>query len=150
MLQPTEAVTAARSLNEDLQSYCSVPISSDLPSDSAPCLPTSFKPLTDKRFFGLGLLPLVPGVDVKTIVSIIEEIASMDKLRGVIMGTRGMGGGLDDPQMEPIWAALDRTGLATFLHPHCKFSCSRHDMLGGGPSKPSALCLLTCVFASSS
>lgn len=43
------------------------------------------------------------------------------------MGTRGLGKGLDDPEMEGIWGALDESGLATFLHPHCRSSSSTVD-----------------------
>ena len=34
------------------------------------------------------------------------------------MGSRGLGKGLDDEALEPIWAALEKTGLVVFLHPH--------------------------------
>lgn len=34
------------------------------------------------------------------------------------MGTRGVGKGLDDKALEPVWEALSKTGLVVFLHPH--------------------------------
>lgn len=34
------------------------------------------------------------------------------------MGTNGVGVGLDDPHLEPLWGALSSSGLMTFLHPH--------------------------------
>lgn len=34
------------------------------------------------------------------------------------MGTRGVGKGLDDEALEPVWAAIEEAGLVVFLHPH--------------------------------
>lgn len=34
------------------------------------------------------------------------------------MGTRGIGKGLDDEALDPVWAALEKAGLVVFLHPH--------------------------------
>lgn len=42
----------------------------------------------------------------------------MDRMKGVIMGSRGLGKGLDDPEMERVWGALEEEKLTTFLHPH--------------------------------
>jgi predicted TIM-barrel fold metal-dependent hydrolase len=39
-------------------------------------------------------------------------------IRGIIISTRGVGQGLDDPALEPLWASLAETGLVVFLHPH--------------------------------
>ncbi|KAL7409900.1 amidohydrolase 2 [Mrakia frigida] len=117
-LTPSEALKAASELNSDLQDYCAHPINTPLPTDTNALRPTSFKPLTDNRLFGLGLLPLVPGVAVKSVLETIKELGAMDKMKGVIMGSRGMGSGLDDPEMEEVWGALAREGLVTFLHPH--------------------------------
>jgi len=34
------------------------------------------------------------------------------------VGTQGLGRGLDDEQLEPIWGEIERNGLVVFLHPH--------------------------------
>ena len=34
------------------------------------------------------------------------------------MGTRGIGHGLDDEALDPVWEALAREGLVVFVHPH--------------------------------
>jgi predicted TIM-barrel fold metal-dependent hydrolase len=34
------------------------------------------------------------------------------------MGTRGIGKGLDDDALDPLWAAIERFKLVVFLHPH--------------------------------
>ncbi|EED84459.1 predicted protein [Postia placenta Mad-698-R] len=82
----------AHQLNDDLETYCS----------TSPALAGG--PL--KQLYGFGLLPLVP------------EISALPHLKGVIMGSRGLGNGLDDDALEPVWAALEHAGLVVFLHPH--------------------------------
>ena len=34
------------------------------------------------------------------------------------MGTQGLGRGLDDDKLEPVWAEIERNELVVFLHPH--------------------------------
>ncbi len=34
------------------------------------------------------------------------------------MGTRGVGKGLDDDALDPVWKAISEAGLVVFLHPH--------------------------------
>ena len=34
------------------------------------------------------------------------------------MGTKGLGKGLDDAELDPVWEALERHRLVVFLHPH--------------------------------
>ena len=34
------------------------------------------------------------------------------------MGTRGIGKGLDDEALDPVWAAIEKAGLVVFIHPH--------------------------------
>lgn len=73
----------ATDLNVDLEEYCS----------TGPSLTES---ATIKRLYGMGLLPIVPNVSVPSVVEEIERIAKLPHLRGVIMGTQGLGQGLDD------------------------------------------------------
>ena len=94
----------AGELNDDLEAYCSTG-----PSLTAQNL---------KRLYGFGLLPLVPGASTESLLSTVEQIAGLPHLKGIIMGTRGIGKGLDDDALDPVWAALEKTGLVVFLHPH--------------------------------
>ena len=95
----------AGELNHDLEDYCATG-----PAHAhAPGL---------KRLYGFGLLPLVPGATADALVSAVAQVAALPHLRGVIVGTRGIGKGLDDPALEPVWAALADAGLVVFLHPH--------------------------------
>jgi aminocarboxymuconate-semialdehyde decarboxylase len=71
----------AKSLNEDLEEYCS----------TGP----SYSP-TLKRLYGMGLLPIVPSVSVPDVLEEIDHVANLPHLRGVILGTQGLGKGLDD------------------------------------------------------
>lgn len=82
-LTPDEAISISKKLNEDLEEYCAT--GPDL--NSSPTL---------KRLYGLGMLPLVPTVSTKSVLDEIDRIAALPHLRGVIMGTRGVGKGLDD------------------------------------------------------
>ncbi|KAJ7639029.1 amidohydrolase 2 [Roridomyces roridus] len=102
-LSAPEAKTLASELNEDLEQYCS-----EGPSLSP----------TLQRLYGFGLLPLVPGISTSALVDSIEQISKLLHLRGIILGSRGVGKGLDDEALDPVWAALEKTGLVAFIHPH--------------------------------
>lgn len=67
------------------------------------------------RFYGLGLLPVR---DQAAAAAEIRHIATLPHLRGVIIGTTGAGKGLDDPALDPVWAAAEAEGLMVFIHPH--------------------------------
>ena len=100
------ASTLATELNGDLEAYCA----------TSPSLDATPKPL--KRLYGFGLLPLVPGVPIDTLVDTVKQIASLPHLRGLIMGTRALGNGLDDSTLGPVWEAIESAKLVVFLHPH--------------------------------
>lgn len=101
----SEAVSLAEDLNTDLEEFCSgSPLLSSDPSF--------------KRLYGLGLLPLVSGVPIQSILDTISQVSSLPHLKGVIMGTRGLGKGLDDEALESVWEAIANAGLVIFLHPH--------------------------------
>jgi hypothetical protein len=103
-LPPPEAHKLALELNEDLEQYCS----------TSPKVVDAQIP----RLFGFGLLPLVPNVSVDALLQSIKQIAQLPHLRGLIMGTMGVGKGLDDEALDPVWAAIEEAGLVIFVHPH--------------------------------
>lgn len=103
-LSASTAHQLAGELNEDLEAYCAT--SPSLQND----------PL--KRLYGFGLLPLVPEVTVQSLLDTVKQISSLPHLKGIIMGTRGVGKGLDDDALEPVWEAIAQAGLVVFLHPH--------------------------------
>jgi aminocarboxymuconate-semialdehyde decarboxylase len=101
-----EAQVLAQQLNADLESYCA----------TAPFVETAVE---IKRLYGFGLLPIVLGAPPHSLPEAVSHLATQHPhIRGVILGTRGTGSGLDDPTLEPLWDALSETGLVVFLHPH--------------------------------
>ncbi|KAG6833940.1 hypothetical protein H0H87_007951 [Tephrocybe sp. NHM501043] len=103
-LPVAQAESLATELNEDLEEYCSTsPNVQDGPI---------------KRLYGFGLLPLVPEITTPSLLDTVKQISQLPHLRGLIMGTRGVGKGLDDEALDPVWAAIEEAGLVVFLHPH--------------------------------
>ncbi|PSK51924.1 2-amino-3-carboxymuconate-6-semialdehyde decarboxylase [Elsinoe australis] len=94
-LPSSEALSTARLINDDVNATCA----------SHP-----------GRLFAFGTLPL--SAPAEEIVAEVERLATMKFMRGVIIGTSGLGQGLDDPALDPVWEALQRTGQVVFLHPH--------------------------------
>jgi predicted TIM-barrel fold metal-dependent hydrolase len=68
------------------------------------------------RLYAFGTLPL--SAPSETVVKEIERLSTLKQMRGVIMGTSGLGNGLDDPKLDPIYAALEKYNQLIFLHPH--------------------------------
>jgi aminocarboxymuconate-semialdehyde decarboxylase len=106
-LSPTVAHSLAKELNDDLEEYCAT--SPELEGGGEPSI---------RRLYGFGLLPLVPNIAIGALLQVIKQVASLPHLKGIIMGTKAIGKGLDDPEMEPVWQALAETRLVVFLHPH--------------------------------
>lgn len=90
-----EAGAAARKINDDVDAICA---------------------RYPGRLYAFGTLPL--SADAATIVSEVERLSSLKYMRGVIMGTSGLGAGLDDAALDAVWAALEKGGQMIFLHPH--------------------------------
>lgn len=97
----------ADSLNDDLESLCS-----NSPSIRAP------DERVLKRLYAFGVLPLVPFVPLSSVLGSIEKLASLPHVKGIIMGTKGLGKGLDDDALEPVWSSLSEKKLVVFVHPH--------------------------------
>ncbi|KEY71845.1 hypothetical protein S40285_01152 [Stachybotrys chlorohalonatus IBT 40285] len=68
------------------------------------------------RLYFFATLPLT--APLQTIKEAIEYAKSLKYCRGVILGTSGLGKGLDDPELLPIFEALAAARLTIFLHPH--------------------------------
>jgi predicted TIM-barrel fold metal-dependent hydrolase len=68
--------------------------------------------------YGFGLLPIVPNSSAQAVLKSIDQVSKLPHLKGIIMGTKAFGKGLDDPELEPVWKALTDSGLVIFLHPH--------------------------------
>ncbi|KAI8848191.1 hypothetical protein BC829DRAFT_394627 [Chytridium lagenaria] len=95
-LPHAQAVTLATDLNKDLNDLC-----------------TPY----GGRLFGFGVLP-TGSSDVSSWVSEIRRIAGMGNMRGAIIGTKGLGKGLDDKELVPFYKEAAETGMMLFVHPH--------------------------------
>ncbi|OJD30488.1 uracil-5-carboxylate decarboxylase [Diplodia corticola] len=94
-LEPAAAPAAASSINAEIESLCAQH-------------PT--------RLYHFGTLPL--SAPAPAVCAEIAHLASLPHCRGVIMGTSGLGAGLDDARLEPVWAALAAREMLVFIHPH--------------------------------
>jgi len=61
---------------------------------------------------------VIPFQNIQFAVEEIERMSRLEGIRGIILGTSGRGKGLDDRELDPIWSALERLGLTSFIHPH--------------------------------
>jgi predicted TIM-barrel fold metal-dependent hydrolase len=94
-LDPSEAPTTAKLVNDGINDVCS-------------CYPG--------RLYAFGALPLSGSPD--DVVNEIQRLKTRKYMRGIIIGTTGLGNGLDDPRMDAIWRALEETQTMIFVHPH--------------------------------
>ncbi|KKA30358.1 hypothetical protein TD95_001009 [Thielaviopsis punctulata] len=68
------------------------------------------------RLYFFATLPLTAPID--DLLAAVRDLPSLEYCRGVILGTSGLGAGLDDPALLPIFTALGASNLPVFLHPH--------------------------------
>jgi predicted TIM-barrel fold metal-dependent hydrolase len=68
------------------------------------------------RLFFFAALPLTGGVS--DVLAEIERLRTLSHVRGIVTGTHGFGGGLDDPGFLPVYRALAQASLPIFLHPN--------------------------------
>ena len=99
-LDPSIAAETAKRINDDLD---------------VACAKQNEENETDK-LFAFASLPL--SAPAKRVVVEIERLKGLKCTKGIIMGTTGLGNGLDDPALAPIWSALEATSTLVFLHPH--------------------------------
>ncbi|KAK4230792.1 hypothetical protein QBC38DRAFT_8297 [Podospora fimiseda] len=69
------------------------------------------------RLYFFATLPLT-ALSTQVILDSITSSKGLKHCRGVIMGTSGLGKGLDDPNLVPVFKALAEAELPVFLHPH--------------------------------
>ena len=94
-LPASEAADAAKRINDDMNEQCG---------------------RHPGRLFAFGTLPLSGSIE--EVMGEIRRLKLLKYMRGVIMGTSGLGRGLDDIALEPVWAALQEEGQMVFIHPH--------------------------------
>lgn len=94
-----------------------------LPSDTAGQVAQAVNDSTNSmcaeypgRLYFFAALPLSAPPSV--VFSEISRIKRIPYARGIVLGTSGLGHGLDDPNLVPIFKALAEASLPIFLHPH--------------------------------
>ena len=112
-LPNAEAAPIATDVNEDIEAFCAA---------------------GSGRLYGMGLLPMR---DPAAAAMELGRIARLPHLRGAVIGTTGAGQGLDDPALDPVWAAAERDGLMIFAHPH--YGLGNEALAGYGHAMPLAL-----------
>ncbi|MCJ1352900.1 MAG: hypothetical protein MMC33_002884 [Icmadophila ericetorum] len=90
------AAATARTVNDEMEALCA-------------------REPVGKLYF-LGTLPL--SASVEDILDEISRLAKLPHLRGLILGTTGLGSGLDDAALDPLWNAIEKEKLLVFIHPH--------------------------------
>jgi len=68
------------------------------------------------RLYGFATLPL--SASASEVATQVHAMHSRPSIKGFILGTTGLGTGLDDPNLDSIWAALEKEQYLVFLHPH--------------------------------
>lgn len=94
-LPQNEAAATAKIVNDDVERMC---------ADH------------EGRLYAFATLPL--SASAEEVVREVERLKGLKHCRGVVMGTSGLGEGLDDPRLDPIWKALEEHSMMVFLHPH--------------------------------
>jgi len=61
---------------------------------------------------------VVPTVDGDASCRELERLSDASKGKGIILSTRGLGQGLDDPALLPVFQTAEACGHVMFLHPH--------------------------------
>lgn len=101
-LPASESPKWARTINDELEYSCAE--FNTKPSGST-C-----------KLFAFGTLPLSASAEDNS--HELTRLKALFHLKGVIMGTTGLGLGLDDPALNAIWQALQDHETLVFLHPH--------------------------------
>lgn len=93
-LSGNEAASMSQELNDELQNICEK---------------------SNGRLYGFATLPVRnPAAAVKE----VERLSSLNRIKGVILGTPGAGNGLDHDNMREVLSAIEDRGYTIFLHPH--------------------------------
>ncbi len=70
---------------------------------------------TPDRFLVAATLPFQ---DVDASLEELERLSTVESVRALQIGSHIAGRNLDDPEFEPIWNAISRSGLGVVIHPY--------------------------------
>jgi len=94
-LPPATAAHTAREINDDMHALCAA---------------------HPGKLYMFGTLPL--SAPTSAIVTEIHRLKTLPLCKGLILGTTGLGAGLDDPALNPVYEAAEKTSSLLFIHPH--------------------------------
>ena len=94
-LKPEEGPRWARTINDELDRMCQE---------------------NKGKIYAFATLPL--SASPENVVGEIRRLPTLSSIKGIILGTTGLGAGLDDRNLNSIWAALEERQSLIFLHPH--------------------------------
>jgi aminocarboxymuconate-semialdehyde decarboxylase len=122
----TSVISLANPWLDFLSSKEAIPLAKDINVDlSEMCEENSGE---KHQLYGFGVLPF----DRQGAVAELHRIAKLPRLRGVILGSRGIGNGLDDPDMLDVYKTLEEHDLTAFIHPH--YGIGNEHFAGAGHS----------------
>lgn len=122
-LKNDESVSFSRLLNEDLQEMCDDSIEdwsskNDNIGKNDKNIKNEGKELRMQRLYGFGVLPNGNG-GVDAMCREVEYIGNnLSHIKGIIMGTHGIGNGLNDKDLLPLYKEICNNNLCIFIHPH--------------------------------
>jgi aminocarboxymuconate-semialdehyde decarboxylase len=91
-----------------------------------------------KTLYAFGVLPSAASL-VTAWLQTLQHISQLSHIKGVILGTKGLGKGLDDPNLDPIWSQLEKHKLLAFIHPHYGIGTEAYGPQENGHVLPLAL-----------
>ena len=94
-LDPADGLHWADTVNDELESICQK---------------------SSGRLYAFATLPL--SAAPHDVALHVRGMKSRPSIKGIILGTTGLGSGLDDPDLDAVWAALEKERYLIFLHPH--------------------------------
>ena len=112
-----DTLEITKSLNDDLQTLCTQ---------------------HPKSLYAFGVLPSSSS-PVSAWLNTLHHISQHSHIKGIILGTKGLGKGLDDPVLDPIWSQLEIQKLMTFIHPHYGIGKDTYGEMENGHVLPLAL-----------
>lgn len=94
-LGPSEGPYWANIINDELESICQA---------------------NKGRLYGFATLPV--SASPPEVAEQVHDMKFRPSIKGFILGTTGLGAGLDDTNLDGVWSALESEQYLVFLHPH--------------------------------
>jgi len=103
-VEPGTAAQVARGINEDVDQLCEASRPGTGAADGV------------QKLYHFATLPV--SAPMGELVGSLAHVRGLKHVRGIILGTSGLGEGLDDGRLDPLWKQIEASGLMVFIHPH--------------------------------